>query len=53
MNALVAECQRRDLRPLCSTESTNLAARRVIHKTGFRSRHRVFRVKFGTNDSES
>jgi GNAT superfamily N-acetyltransferase len=53
LNALVAECQRRDLRPLCSTESTNLAARRVIHKIGFRSRHRVFRVKFGTSDSES
>ena len=47
MNALVADCVRRDLRPLCSTEPTNLPARRVIHKAGFRARHRVFRVRVG------
>ncbi len=44
MHALVLECRRRKLKPLCSTEPENLAARRVIHKAGFRARHRVFRV---------
>ncbi len=44
MHALVLECQRRKLKPLCSTEPENLAARRVILKAGFRARHRLFRV---------
>ncbi len=46
MHALVLECRRQNLKPLCSTEPENLAARRVIHKAGFRARHRVFRVAF-------
>ncbi len=33
-----------DLLPLCSTEPGNRAARRAIHRCGFRSRHRVFRL---------
>lgn len=33
-----------DLLPLCSTEPTNRAAQRVIHRAGFRTRHRVFQV---------
>ena len=41
------ECRRRNMKPLCSTEPANLAARRVIHKAGFRARHRVFRVTLG------
>lgn len=32
------------LRPLCSTEPTNLASQRVIRRSGFRSRHQVLRV---------
>jgi predicted GNAT family acetyltransferase len=37
-----------DLVPLCSTEPDNLAARRAIHRCGFRSRHRVFRLSFSS-----
>jgi len=44
LHALVLECRRRRLEPLCSTEPDNLAARAIIHKAGFRARHRVFRV---------
>jgi GNAT superfamily N-acetyltransferase len=47
MHALVLECRRRNMKPLCSTEPANLAARRVIHKAGFCARHRVFRVALG------
>lgn len=50
MHALVLECRRRRLKPLCSTEPENLAARYVIQKAGFRARHRVFRVAFGRGD---
>lgn len=53
MNALVADCRRRDLQPLCSTEPTNLPARRLIHKAGFRARHRVFRVTVRAHVSDS
>jgi GNAT superfamily N-acetyltransferase len=44
MNYLVRESGRQALRPVCSTEPTNLAARRVIERAGFRARHRVLRV---------
>jgi GNAT superfamily N-acetyltransferase len=44
IHELVLECRRRNVKPLCSTEPGNLAARRLIHKAGFRARHRVLRV---------
>jgi len=44
MHTLVVECRRQNLKPLCSTEPENIAALSVIHKAGFRARHRVFRV---------
>lgn len=47
MHALVVECRRRGMEPLCSTEPQNQAAQRVIHKAGFRSRHQVIRVELG------
>ncbi len=50
MHALVSECRNQGLKPLCSTEPENLAARRVIHKAGFRAHHRVFRVTLGEGD---
>lgn len=49
--ALVAECQSRGLRPLCSTAPDNAAARRAIHEAGFRSRHRIFQVSFADQAS--
>ena len=42
---LVREAIRRNLTPLCSTEPENAAARRVIERSGFRSWHRVLRVR--------
>lgn len=48
MHRLVLECRDRKLTPLCSTEPTNHAARKLIHKAGFRARHRVFRIAFET-----
>lgn len=44
MHALVLESCRQNLQPLCSTEPQNMAARSIIHKVGFRARHRVYRV---------
>ncbi|MGI9596859.1 MAG: GNAT family N-acetyltransferase [Acidimicrobiales bacterium] len=44
LNTLVDLCDRESLTPLCSTEPGNSAARIVIHRAGFRSRHRVFRL---------
>ena len=46
MNSLVLASRNSGLEPLCSTEPDNLAARRMIHRAGFRARHRVFRVSF-------
>jgi hypothetical protein len=34
----------RGLQPVCSTEPSNHAARRVIHHAGFRQRHSVLLV---------
>jgi ribosomal protein S18 acetylase RimI-like enzyme len=47
MNALVKDCSRRQLKPLCSTEPDNKAARHLIKQAGFCSRHRVFRLHLG------
>lgn len=47
LHALVLESRGRGAKPLCSTEPGNLAAVHAIHKAGFRSRHRVFRVELG------
>ncbi len=46
MHSLVLACRGRNAEPLCSTEPENVAARGVIHKAGFRARHRVLRVAF-------
>ena len=43
-HTLVEIARAKDLVPLCSTEPTNAAAQRVIHRAGFRNRDRVFRV---------
>lgn len=43
---LIEEARRRELKPLCSTEPTNLAARRALERAGFRAHHRVLRVGF-------
>lgn len=48
MHSLIKECKKRDLTALCSTEPGNTAARRMIEKAGFRSRHRVFKVGFAS-----
>ncbi len=47
MGTLAALAEADGLLPLCSTEPTNPAAQRVIHRAGFRSRHRVFRIPLG------
>lgn len=44
MRYLVEEAERHQLKPLCSTEPTNPAARRIIERAGLRARHRVLRV---------
>ena len=43
---LVGIAGRSGLAPLCSTEPGNVAARHAIHRAGFRSGHRVFRLAF-------
>lgn len=48
--AMVELAKRRDLRPLCSTEPDNIAARHVIHRAGFRVRHSVVRVDMPSSD---
>ncbi|MDF1665484.1 MAG: GNAT family N-acetyltransferase [Planctomycetota bacterium] len=48
MHSLIRECQKRDFEPLCSTEPGNAAARRMIEKAGFRSRHRVFKIQLSS-----
>lgn len=44
MNTLVSISQRDQFTPLCSTEPDNVAARRLIRRAGFRSRHSIFRL---------
>lgn len=48
MRYLVEESGRQGLAPICSTEPTNSAARRVIERAGFRPRHRVVRFSFAS-----
>ena len=44
MHTLAVIADGKGLSALCSTEPTNIAAQRVIHRAGFRSGHRVFHV---------
>ena len=44
LSAMVGLARARGLRPLCSTEPSNLAARHVIQRAGFRQRHSVLSV---------
>lgn len=44
MQTLVKLSNDQGLIPLCSTEPANIAAQRVIHRTGFRTRHRILRL---------
>lgn len=53
MRYLVHEAERERLAPICSTEPTNLAARRAIERAGFRARHRVLRVALPQGPSAS
>ena len=47
LSSLVTRSRAQGLAPYCSTEVTNLGARRAIERAGFRARHRVLRVGFG------
>ncbi len=44
LHTLAEQSRARDLIPRCSTEPTNLPARRAIRRAGFRSSHLVLRV---------
>ncbi len=44
LTAMVELARARGLRPLCSTEPSNVAARHVIQRAGFRQRHSVLSV---------
>lgn len=46
LRALTQEAQARGLRPVCSTERGNGAARKAIERVGFRSSHRLLSVRF-------
>ena len=46
LSSLVTRSRDEGLAPYCSTEITNLGARRAIERVGFRARHRVLRVEF-------
>ncbi len=45
--SLVARGRELGLHPHCSTEVTNLAARRAIERAGFRANHRILRMECG------
>ncbi len=47
LTSLVARSRADDLSPHCSTEVSNLGARRAIERAGFRAEHRLLRVNFG------
>ncbi len=44
MHTLTEICREQDMTPLCSTEPSNTAAKRVIRRAGYRSRHQVFKI---------
>lgn len=44
MHTLTQICRDQGMTPRCSTEPSNMAAQRVIHRAGFRSRHQTFQV---------
>ena len=46
LSSLVTRSRAEGLAPHCSTEVTNLAARRAIERAGFRANHRLLRVEF-------
>lgn len=46
LSSLVTRSREQGLTPHCSTEVTNLGARRAIERAGFRANHRVLRVGF-------
>ena len=46
LSSLVTRSREAGLTPYCSTEVTNLGARRAIERAGFRANHRVLRVGF-------
>ncbi|MCC3862171.1 GNAT family N-acetyltransferase [Pseudemcibacter aquimaris] len=47
MKAMLHDCRKRDLKPICSTESGNIAAQKAILKSGFKSKRRILDVSFG------
>ncbi len=49
--SLVKRSRKQGLKPYCSTEVTNLGARRAIERAGFRAEHRVLRVGFALQGS--
>jgi len=46
--SLVKRCGEQGLAAHCSTEVTNLGARRAIERAGFRAHHRVLRLEFSS-----
>jgi len=46
LSSLVTRSHEQGLAPHCSTEVTNLGARRAIERAGFRANHRVLSVEF-------
>lgn len=44
MTTLVQDAREQNLVPHCSTEPSNLAAQRAIHRAGFRTCHSIFRI---------
>ena len=46
LSSLVTRSREQGLTPYCSTEVTNIGARRAIERAGFRANHRVLRVGF-------
>lgn len=49
LRQLTLLCRQRGLRPICSTEAGNVAARKSIKRAGFRSQHRILEVGFATD----
>ena len=49
LRQLTLLCRQRGLRPICSTEAGNIAARKSIKRAGFRSQHRILEIGFATD----
>jgi len=50
LSSLVTRSTGEGLAPICSTEVTNVGARRAIERAGFRATHRLLRIEFALQD---